>query len=80
MNDEDLRVVVVAFLQERKPKRGKCYRCWQVGRESKATCVVLYNAGTDHEWKAVSCEVCARKDVESGIGPCKVIAEPALRR
>jgi hypothetical protein len=43
--------------------RGRCYRCWQVGRPNvKATCVVVYNVGTPRQWAAESCESCFELD------------------
>ena len=39
-----------------------CYRCWQIGDSSKATCMVVYNEGTSHEWTSPSCESCLSKD------------------
>lgn len=42
--------------------KGDCYRCWQVGRETRATCIVEYNVGTPHAWRSESCDVCAIRD------------------
>ena len=54
--------------------RGKCYRCWQVGREDVlATCVVIYNEGTAGEWKSASCRECAQKDEHSFPDKVRVI-------
>lgn len=53
---------VVEWFQERKCVKGDCYRCWQVGAKTRSTCIVEYNTGTSHAWRAESCDACAARD------------------
>lgn len=40
-----------------------CYRCWQVGKQTRAIYGVIYNKGTSHEWRSISCESCLTDDI-----------------
>jgi hypothetical protein len=62
---DDVREIAEWFMS-RACAKGDCYRCWQVGRETRATCVVEYNIGTPHAWKSESCNACAKRDTAEG--------------
>lgn len=57
----DFKQIVEHFKIRDFPK-GHCYRCWQVGKSSKATLGLVYNKGSQHEWSAPSCATCYARD------------------
>lgn len=65
---------IANYLGESNYKPGACYRCWQVGKYTKAVAIVLYNKGTEKEWKSASCDKCALRDVGMYPYNCKIIA------
>ncbi len=71
---EDIRALLT-YLSKRAPTLGACYRCWQIGLDARATCIVLHAHGTDEEWKAMSCDSCAERDSSTVLArPARVIA------
>ncbi len=71
---DDIRALL-AYLSKRAPTLGACYRCWQIGLDARATCIVLHAQGTGEEWKALSCESCAERDSSTVLPrPSRVIA------
>ena len=71
---------VLDWVKSREHEPSRCYRCWQVQeyvtKQRRATCVVLHNPDTDHEWKCVSCDECAARDCayEPRVPASRVIA------
>ena len=70
---------VLEWFTSRKHNPRKCYLCWQVQenetKQRDATCIVLQNPGTKHEWKCVSCDVCAQQaESYTHVPPGRIIA------
>lgn len=77
---EDIRALI-AYLSKRAPSLGACYRCWQIGLDARATCIVLHSRGTDEEWKALSCDACAERDSAMTLPkPSQIIARLLVRQ
>jgi hypothetical protein len=57
----DFKQIVEHFKTRDCPK-GHCYRCWQVGKSTKATLGVVYNKNSQYEWSAPSCDICFARD------------------
>lgn len=53
---------IVAFFTQHRCPKGRCYRCWQVGRDTPATLGCIYNSGTGSEWRSASCTSCYERD------------------